>query len=461
MKNILVFGAGRSATALIDYILEQAKQHDWQVIVADADKELAESKVKKHPNGKAIYIDITKHKLRQKLISEADVVVSLLPVSLHYLVVHDCIKFRKHVVTASYLSNEMYGLEDKVREAAIMMVGEMGLDPGLDHMSAMRKINNLKSEGYRLESFKSFTGGLVAPESIDNPWKYKFTWNPKNVVLAGQGTAQYLKHGRYKYIPYNRVFRQTEYIHVEGIGDLEAYANRDSLLYKTLYGLDNIPTLIRGTLRYPGFCRAWDALVRIGLTDDSYPIIDSERMTYSRMVEAYLEGIWEHYPADYNVQKRLADFLRIDHNDEILRKLEWLGLFEEEKIELKNASPAQILLKLLLRKWSMQPEDRDMVVMQHEFIYSKEGLRMKATDTLVMKGEDSRRTAMAKLVGLPIGVFVKLIMLGKINTVGVHIPTIPAIYEPVLQELEQYGVCFKEKVETLEEGNAAGNSAET
>lgn len=461
MKNILIFGAGRSATALIDYILDQAKQHGWQVIVADADKELAESKVKNHPNGKAIYIDITKRKLRQKLISEADVVVSLLPVSLHYLVVHDCIKFRKHVVTASYLSNEMYGLEDKVREAAIMMVGEMGLDPGLDHMSAMRKINNLKSEGYTLESFKSFTGGLVAPESIDNPWKYKFTWNPKNVVLAGQGTAQYLKEGRYKYIPYNRVFRQTEYIEVDGLGELEAYANRDSLLYKTLYGLDNIPTLIRGTLRYPGFCRAWDALVRIGLTDDSYPIIESERMTYSRMVEAYLEGIWAHYPDGYNVQKRLADFLRIDHNDEILRKLEWLGLFEEEKIELKNASPAQILLKLLLRKWSMQPDDRDMVVMQHEFIYSKKGVRRKATDTLVMKGEDSRRTAMAKLVGLPIGVFVKLIMLGKINTVGVHIPTIPAIYEPVLHELEQYGVCFKEKVETLNDNNITTPGANT
>ena len=313
MRNILIFGAGRSATVLIEYILEEARQYDWHVTVADADERLAERKVASHPNGKAIGLDIKSRKKRNELIHEADVVVSLLPVSLHYQVVKDCIKHRKHVVTASYLSNEMYGLEDEVREAAIIMVGEMGLDPGIDHMSAMERIHQLTGEGCQMVGFKSYTGGLVAPESIGpNPWKYKFTWNPRNVVLAGQGTAQYLREGQYKYIPYNRVFEQTQLVEVPGLGKLEAYANRDSLLYKTVYGLQNIPTLIRGTLRYPGYCRAWNAFVKLGWTDDSYPIIGSNEMTYRDMVESYLMGVFHVYPEGYTLQNRLADFLNID-----------------------------------------------------------------------------------------------------------------------------------------------------
>jgi saccharopine dehydrogenase (NADP+, L-glutamate forming) len=313
----------------------------------------------------------------------------------------------------------------------------------------MERIDRLRGRGHRLECFKSFTGGLIAPESNDNPWNYKFTWNPRNVVLAGQGTAQYLKDGRYKYIPYNRVFRQTEYIHVDGLGELEAYANRDSLLYKSIYGLDDIPTLIRGTLRYPGFCRAWDALVRLGWTDDSYPIIDAQNMTYRKMVEAYLEGVWHEYPEGYDLKKRLADFLKIDHQDEIIRKLDWLGIFEDKRIGMNNASPAEILQALLLEKWQMQPDDKDMVVMQHRFIYKDRDQRKRLLCSLVMKGENSRTTAMSKLVGLPVGVFVKQIMLGKIQTVGVHIPVIKDIYEPVLDELAEHGVVFEEREEEL------------
>lgn len=445
MQHILILGAGRSATVLIDYILTEAAVHNWQVKVADADHGLAERKVGRHTQGEAVQLDITEEERRQQLIREADVVVSLLPVNLHYLVVKDCIKFRRHVVTASYLSNEMYSLEEEIREAAIMMVGEMGLDPGIDHMSAMAKIDELRESGAEIESFKSFTGGLVAPESCDNPWKYKFTWNPRNVVLAGQGTAQYLKEGRHKYIPYNRVFRQTEYVNVHGIGEFEAYANRDSLLYKTIYGLENIPTLIRGTLRYPGFCRAWDALVRLGWTDDTYPIIESEQMTYRQLVEAYLQGVWKSYPDGYDLKKRLADFLKIDHQDEIIKKLDWLGIFEDIPIQLKNASPAQILQELLLGKWSMQSEDKDMVVMQHQFVYRKEGVRKRLLASMVMKGEDQERTAMARLVGMPIGIFVQQIMLGNIKTIGVHIPVIKEIYEPVLRELANHGVAFHEE----------------
>lgn len=449
MKDILILGAGRSATVLIKYMLDEAKRHNWQVIVADANKDLVEMKVGGHSHGKAVALDINNARRRQQLIADTDVVVSLLPVFLHYLVVKDCIRYKKHVVTASYLSNEMYGMEEEVRKAAIIMVGEMGLDPGLDHMSAMERIHRLRSEGNQLESFKSFTGGLIAPESVDNPWRYKFTWNPRNVVLAGQGTAQYLREGKFKYIPYNRVFRQTEYIHIDGVGELEAYANRDSLLYKSIYGLDNIPTLIRGTLRYPGFCRAWDALVRLGWTDDSYPIIDSEDLTYRGLVEAYLEGVWHQYPEGYGLKKRLADFLKIDHQDEIIKKLDWLGIFEEKRIGLENASPAEILQALLLEKWTMQPVDRDMVVMQHHFIYKEKDKRKRLLSSLVMKGEDAAQTAMSKLVGLPVGVFVKQIMLGRIETVGVHIPVIKDIYEPVLDEMAEHGVAFDEKEEEL------------
>lgn len=449
MQHILVLGAGRSATVLIRYLLKEAAVHQWHVIVADADLGVAQRKVGASETGKAEQLDINNAEKRQQLIQQANVVVSLLPVSLHYLVVKDCIKYRKHVVTASYLSNEMYSLEDEIREAAIMMVGEMGLDPGIDHMSAMAKIDELRQEGAQIECFKSFTGGLVAPESNDNPWKYKFTWNPRNVVLAGQGTAQYLKEGRHKYIPYNRVFRQTEYVDVPGVGELEAYANRDSLLYKTIYGLQDIPTLIRGTLRYPGFCRAWDALVKLGWTDDSYPIIESDQMTYRQLVEAYLQGVWRTYPDGYNLQKRLADFLKIDHQDEIIKKLEWLGIFEDEPIQLANATPAQILQARLLQKWNMSATDKDMVVMQHQFVYKKEGTRKRLKASMVLKGEDTEYTAMAKLVGMPIGIFVKQILQGKIKAVGVHIPVIKEIYEPVLYELSHHGVEFHETEEEL------------
>ena len=449
MKRILVFGAGRSATVLIRYLLEESRKHNWLLTVADADGLLAAQKVNGHPNGKAIGLDIKKYQKRQALIRQSDVVVSLLPVAMHYTVVKDCIRYRKHVVTASYLSNEMYGLNEKVREAAIIMVGEMGLDPGIDHMSAMEKIHQLRSQGSEMVGFRSFTGGLIAPESVgDNPWKYKFTWNPRNVVLAGQGTAQYLREGKFKYIPYNRVFLQTETIVVPGIGELEAYANRDSLLYKTVYGLDGIPTLIRGTLRYPGYCEAWNAFVKLGWTDDSYPIIESEKMTYRQLVESYLHGVYHSYPESYSLQQRLAEFLELDPEGDVMQKLEWLGIFEPKPIRLKNATPARILEDLLMEKWTLSPEDKDLVVMQHQFEYKVKDKTERLHASLVMQGQDTLSTAMAKLVGLPIGIFVKLIMQGKVITTGVHVPVIPEIYEPVLDELKDLGVMFKEELMT-------------
>lgn len=449
MKKILVLGAGRSATVLIQYLLNTSKNLDWHVTIADSDFVTATAKVNGHPNGTPLKIDIHQDKLRNELISSNDVVISLLPVNLHYLVVKDCIKHKKHVVTASYLSEEMYALEDEIRDAAIIMVGEMGLDPGIDHMSAMEKINQLRARNVQITGFKSYTGGLIAPENNDNPWKYKFTWNPKNVVLAGQGTAQYLIEGKYKYIPYNRVFEQLESIHVDGLGELEAYANRDSLLYRSIYGLEDIPTLIRGTFRYPGYSEAWNVFVKLGWTDDSYPIIESGNMTYRQFIEAYLYGVVHQYPEGYTLEQRLAEFLGEETDSPIMKKLRWLGIFEEKKIGISNASPAQILQHLLLEKWSLNSEDRDMVVMQHQFEYIEEGIKKRLTATMILKGEDHLYTAMAKLVGLPIGIFVKQIMMGKVKTTGVYIPVIAEIYEPVLKELEEQGVRFEEKIEVI------------
>jgi saccharopine dehydrogenase (NADP+, L-glutamate forming) len=441
MNNILIIGAGRSAGACIDYVLKQAVEKNWFVTIADADPELAQARIKGHPNGKPAWLDVMKTNDRRELIGRADVVVSLLPAHLHLEVAHDCIKLKKHLITASYVSQEMYRLGDEARDRELIFMGEMGLDPGIDHMSAMRHINAIKAKGGKITAFRSYTGGLVAPESDDNPWHYKFTWNPRNVVLAGQGTAQYLENGKHKYIPYNRLFKEYRPVDIPELGVFEAYANRDSLLYRDVYGLSDIPNILRGTLRYRHFCDAWDALVQIGLTDGSYPIMESEQLSYHEMMEGYLSPD----QGNGSVKERVARLLGQAADSEVMQKLEWLGLFRKKKIGLANATPAFILEQLLLQKWQLKPNDKDMIIMQHEFEYELEGKKKAMASTLVMRGEDANNTAMAKLVGLPLGIFVKLVMEGKITSTGVNIPVMPEVYEPVLDELEEYGVAFNDR----------------
>lgn len=440
MNNILIIGAGRSATACIKYTLEKAAERNWFVTVADADPKLAEAKIGGHPNGRATWLDVLKTNDRREQIGRADVVISLLPANLHAEVAHDCIKLKKHLITASYVSQEMHRLANIARRQDLIFMGEMGLDPGIDHMSAMQQINTIKARGGKITAFRSYTGGLVAPESDDNPWHYKISWNPRNVVLAGQGTAQYLENGKHKFIPYNRIFKAYRHIEVPGMGTFEAYANRDSLLYREAYGLADIPNILRGTLRYPGFCDAWNALVKIGLTDGAYPIMGSEKMTYHEMMEGYLDPAY----ANGSVKERIANFIKRDVNSEVFKKLEWLGLFSKKKIRLKDAPPALILEQLLLDKWKLLPKDKDMIVMQHEFEYEAEGRKQQQISTLVMKGEDSETTAMSRLVGLPLGIFAKQVMEGRIKQTGVNIPVRPEVYEPVLKELREYGVIFKD-----------------
>lgn len=440
MKNILIIGAGRSASALIQYVLKQAAELQWFVTVADMDPELANRKVGEHPYGRGTWLDVTKVNDRRELISRADVVVSLLPAHLHLEVAHDCIRLKKHLITASYVSKEMYRLGDEARDRELIFMGEMGLDPGIDHMSAMQKINEIKEKGGTLTAFRSYTGGLIAPESDDNPWHYKFTWNPRNVVLAGQGTAQYLENGKFKYIPYNRLFQDYRLIDIPGLGEYEVYANRDSLLYKDVYGLSGIPSILRGTIRARGFCDAWNALIKIGLTDGSYPILDSGSLTYHEWMEAYVNE-----QDSGSVKERIAQLIGEEPDSEVIKKLEWLGLFRKKKIGLPHATPALILEHLLLDKWKLKPADKDMILMQHEFEYELEGRNHLVLSTLVLEGQNAEDTAMSRLVGLPMGVFVKLVMTGKITSKGVQIPVEREVYEPVLEELKDYGVVFTER----------------
>ncbi|MDX1943715.1 MAG: saccharopine dehydrogenase C-terminal domain-containing protein [Saprospiraceae bacterium] len=445
MNNILIIGAGRSSTALIKYVLDRAKENNWFVTVADSKPEYAEQKVDNHPNGRPAWLDVMKVNDRRELISRADVVVSLLPAYLHMEVAYDCIKLKKHLITASYVSKDMYSLANEFRDRELIFMGEMGLDPGIDHMSAMKHINDIKARGGKITAFRSYTGGLIAPESDDNPWHYKITWNPRNVVLAGQGTAQYMEDGKFKYIPYNRLFQEYHIVDVQGMGQFEAYANRDSLLYREVYGLAGIPNILRGTLRSKGFCDAWNALVQIGLTDASFPIVDSGTITYHELMEAYTST----KSIAGSVKERVAQMLEEDPESPVMQKLEWLDLFRKKKIRLPNATPAMILENLLVEKWKMKPKDKDMIVMQHEFEYEIDRQKKMLTSTMVMTGENDVDTAMTKSVGLPLGIFVKLVMQGKITSTGVHIPVKKEVYEPVLQELEEYGVVFHNQEKDL------------
>jgi saccharopine dehydrogenase-like NADP-dependent oxidoreductase len=442
MKNILVLGAGRSASSLIRYLLDNSTAQGWEVTVADISIEMAEKKTSKHKNSRAIGFDIANESERQKEMNVADIIISLLPPHLHHIAALECIRLKKNLVTASYVSSEIKALDKASKEAGIILLNETGLDPGLDHMSAMHIIDRIKKGGGEITGFRSFCGGLVAPESNDNPWGYKFTWNPRNVVMAGQGTAQLIEDKQYKYIPYNRLFIQTELISIAGYGSFEAYANRDSLSYRKHYDLENIPTIIRGTLRMPGFCKAWNAFVQLGWTDDSYSINASNKLTYCQLLEAYLPK------GNQAVRQKLADFLREKPDSEVMNKLEWLGIFEDNKIGLKDATPVQILQDLLERKWKLGEKDIDMIVMQHIFDFRQEGKNKRIISSLVVKGEDQVYTAMAKTVGLPLGIAAKLILNNKISSKGVRIPVMKEIYEPVLQELINYGISFKEEEKT-------------
>lgn len=441
MKNILVIGAGRSSSSMIKYFLENAEKEDWFIRVGDMNLALAKEKVGANPRGEAFEFNALNKEERWAELLHKDLVVSMLPARLHVEVVKDCIKLGIDVITPSYISPEMKELNAAAEEAGVLVMNEIGVDPGMDHMSAQKIMDDIEDHGGELTSFESFTGGLVAPENDDNPWNYKFTWNPRNVVLAGQGgAAKFIQEGKYKYIPYNKLFRRTEIIEIDGYGKFEGYANRDSLKYREVYGLENIPTIYRGTLRRVGFCRAWNMLVQLGMTDDTYTLEGSEDMTYRDFTNSFLA-----YDPNNSVELKLRYYLKIDQDDYVWDKLVWLDLFSDKKVGLKDATPAQILQKILEDKWTLKEDDKDMIVMWHKFTYRLNGEDKEIHSSLVYIGQDQTYTAMSDTVGLPVAICGKMILNGTIKTKGVRIPIIKDIYEPILNELETMGMKYIEK----------------
>ncbi|TDP58774.1 saccharopine dehydrogenase-like NADP-dependent oxidoreductase [Flavobacterium dankookense] len=441
MRNILIIGAGRSASSLIKYLLEKSTQENLHLTIGDLSLELAQRKTNNHPNATPIALDINNVEQRQSEIQKADIVISMLPAHMHIDVAKDCVTFKKNMVTASYVSDAMQSLDAEVKANGLIFMNEIGLDPGIDHMSAMKVIHEIEEKGGKMILFESFCGGLVAPESDTNLWNYKFTWAPRNVVLAGQGgAAKFIQEGKYKYIPYNKLFRRTEFLEVEGFGKFEAYANRDSLKYRSVYGLDNILTLYRGTIRRVGYSKAWNMFVQLGMTDDTYVMENSETMTYRDFINSFLP----YSPTD-SVEMKTRLQLGIEQDDIMWDKLLELDLFNPTKIVgLKNASPAQILEHILNDSWTLQPEDKDMIVMYHKFGYEINGEKKQIDSKMVCIGDDQTYTAMAKTVGLPVAMATIQILNGKIKTSGVQLPINKEVYLPIIKELEEFGVIFKE-----------------
>lgn len=440
MSSIVVLGAGLSANTLISYLENCCSEHNWSLTVADKDLNLVKSKIKS-PATVPVSADLSTVEAISQLIKDAELVVSMLPASMHLQVARLCLGLGKHLATASYLSDELNEMNTAAAQAGLIFLNECGLDPGIDHLSAMKLLDAIRFKGGVITEFESFTGGLVAPESENNPWRYKFTWNPRNVVVAGQGGAvKFIHNGQYKYIPYHRVFRRTEVVSIEGYGKFEGYANRDSLKYRETYGLKDVQTMYRGTFRRPGFSKAWNCLVQLGATDDSYIVEQSDNMTHRQFINTFLA----YHPTD-SVELKLKQYLNIAQDDvELWEKLEWLGLFTDESIGLKNASPAQILQHILEKKWSLEEGDRDMIVMWHKITYALKGKKHVTESSFVIEGVDRTHTAMAKTVGLPLAIACKLILQGKIKAKGCVLPITDEFYTPILRELEDYGIHFKE-----------------
>ena len=424
MKQILLFGAGKSATSLIRYLIAIAPARNWQLVVAESNLSLAESKIGAAPCAKAVRLSVEDEQERDRLVQEADIVISLLPPTLHYGVALSCLKKKKHLLTASYVDDSIRALAPAIRDSGLLFLCEMGLDPGIDHMSALHFIEGIKSNGGQILSFLSHTGGLVAPESDDNPWHYKISWNPRNVVLAGAAGARYKEGGQIVTREYAALFGQTGQIDLPETGPLAWYPNRDSLPYMGLYGLEEAETFIRTTLRYPAFCRAWSPIVRAGLTDDRELVRGREDRTI----------------ADWSAP--ILPYVDKDNRE----LLEFLGLFEPLPFPPQAQTAADILQFLLETRLAMRPQDRDMIVMQHEIGFMREGKYSLEKSTLIVKGEDHWHTAMARTVGLPLGIAAKLLLEGKIPLRGLHIPILPELYIPVLRELEQQGIRFEQTI---------------
>ena len=440
MPTILLFGAGKSATSLIDYLADSCGDGSRKLLVADIDTALAAAKLKGRVHTEAVPVDLEQEDSRQELIRQADVVISMLPAGLHPILAADCLKLGVHFFTASYESEALRAMKQEIEAKGLLFLNECGLDPGIDHLSALKIIHEAQSRGEVIRSFKSYCGGLLAPESEDNPWKYKFTWNPRNVVLAGQGMSKFLEHGEVKLVPYQQLFKRVETIHFPGLGDFDGYPNRDSLNYQAIYGLEDVDTLLRGTLRRAGFCKAWDVFVQLGMTDDTASLKLPNGSTYRQFFNTFLP-----WSDQLSVEEKLAELIP-DLDFPTFEKLQWLGFFEQKFLPKTEGSPAQLLQAILEEHWALQPTDRDLIVMQHQFeIQTQTGIK-KVISSLVEEGQDGLYTAMAKTVGLPLAIAVDLFLKGEISLRGLQLPVVPELYLPILEALEKEGIRFEERV---------------
>jgi len=442
MRTILIAGAGKSSIYLIQYLLSIASRNKWKVIVADGSLENIENKINGSPFAEAAVIDITNNTDREALVKRADIVVSLMPPNLHILLAKDCLKYKKNLITSSYVSPEMKEMDKAVKDAGLVFMCEMGLDPGIDHMTASQIIHSIQRVASVITSFKSYCGGLIAPESDNNPWHYKFTWNPKNIITAGADGAKYLSNGKEVTVPYAEIFKNNKKIRVDDMGSFAYYPNRDSMRYLELYDIPEVKTFMRATLRHPGFCKGWEAIIALGLTNDQ-DTFDGGGQTYASWLKNK-----SGYENNITLQDHITNKLELTGDSKVIAMLEWLGLFEERPLKKGKICSAELLLDLLSDKWKMQPADRDMVVMQHEVEYIHKDKKIKLSSSMVIKGEDSEHSAMAKTVGLPMAVLTKLLLNKKISApAGVNIPNMPSVYRPVLTELHHHGINFKEEVE--------------
>jgi saccharopine dehydrogenase-like NADP-dependent oxidoreductase len=440
MKKIFIAGAGLSSGYLIKYLLDHSFEYDWKISVGDIDIDRASEKVANHPNGTVIHFDAFDEIRRKQLIGESDIVISMLPADLHYLLTGDCISLKKNMITASYVSDAMLKFDEEAKKSHIILLNEVGVDPGIDHMSAMSFIDNIKEKGGYIVRFESYTGGLLYSSIINNPWNHKFTWNPKNFVLLGKDGAKYLEKGEIRNLPYHKIYCNCKRLKVKGVGDFEVYPNRDSLKYIDLYGLQGILTLKRGTMRHPGFCDAWNNLVKLGATNNNDVYNIEGKMTYKDFTRSLLSEKNHLYGT---LETRLAAHLGIDENGEIMKKIKWLGLFDEIVIPSGQYTPAMIIGDLLSDKWKLAADDKDMVVMQHIIEYKMNNKSKKTVLNSFVTGENSNITAMSMTVGLPVGIATRLILENKVHATGVTIPVTREFYKPILQELKQYGIIFQ------------------
>jgi saccharopine dehydrogenase-like NADP-dependent oxidoreductase len=498
LKHIVLFGAGKSSLFLIEYLVDQLIPNNWQLTVVDADLHAAQQKTKNAQGTTATAINVENADERKKWIAAADIVISLLPPSLHFLVAQDCLHFEKNLLTASYVDQRLENLRPEIENKGLLFLCEMGLDPGIDHMSAMRIIHRLRQQGATITSFRSHCGGLVAPESDDNPWRYKISWNPRNVVLAGKAGAVYRENNEQVTLDYPQLFSANKTVNVPQLGALSWYPNRDSLSYISAYGLENAETFIRTTLRYPEFCFGWKNIIQLGFTDENIQY-DTDGMSlkdffrqhlnkhgFSEWIEKQLTARFvqtkmlleklqqllsvEELTGDEGMNE-LREFMMVDGKGKLMdvnleevktkaaatvagqmheanlaiKQLFYLGMDDEATLINKGrCSAADVLQFILEKKLPLDPSDRDMVVMLHEIDYTLNNTHHSIRSSLVVKGENSERTAMAKTVGLPLGIAAKLILKGDIILKGLHIPIVPEIYEPVLNELKAQGINFSE-----------------